>query len=92
MEGSRLHTFENLHLTLRPRKPPKLEVQRALASTWAGSSAGPDALPYSLWRVGGDCWAPLLAHLFTAMGSQGVLPPIFALGAVEHPAFILFQL
>jgi amino acid transporter len=40
------------------------------------------ALSLALWRVGDDCWAPLLAHLFTAIGYTGRLPADFSLGTI----------
>jgi hypothetical protein len=53
-----------------------------MRKTHPNSSPGPDKLPYTLWRVGNDCWAPLLAHLFTAIGSTGISPPSFNLGTI----------
>ena len=58
------------------------EVVAALKSAASQSSAGPDGVPYTLWRVGNDCWAPLLARLFTAMGTLRRLPPGFNLGTI----------
>ncbi|KAL6744710.1 hypothetical protein V8C86DRAFT_1773166, partial [Haematococcus lacustris] len=45
-------------------------------------SPGPDGLPYNLWRVDGDCWAPLIAKLFTAIGTTGTLPTGFNRGTI----------
>ena len=58
------------------------EVRLALAQCPAHSSPGPDKLPYSLWRVGNGSWAPLLARLFTAIGTTGCPPDAFNLGSV----------
>ncbi|KAL6761519.1 hypothetical protein V8C86DRAFT_1759496, partial [Haematococcus lacustris] len=45
-------------------------------------SPGLDGLPYNLWRVDGDCWAPLIAKLFTAIGTTGTLPTGFNRGTI----------
>ena len=58
------------------------EVLAALATCPPCSSPGPDGLPYALWRVGGGCWAPLLAKLFSAMGAMHVAPPGFNAGTI----------
>jgi endonuclease/exonuclease/phosphatase family metal-dependent hydrolase len=58
------------------------EVREALRAAPAGSSPGPDGLPFSVWQVGDGCWAPLLAHLFTAIGTQGAAPRGFTLGTI----------
>ena len=58
------------------------EVRAAMASCPAASSPGPDGLPYAMWRVGGGCWAPLLARLFSAMGALQQAPPGFNAGTI----------
>ncbi|MGQ2958630.1 endonuclease/exonuclease/phosphatase family protein, partial [Agrobacterium sp.] len=58
------------------------EVLTALTSCPSTSSPGPDGLPYNLWRVDGDCWAPLIAKLFTAIGTTGTLPTGFNRGTI----------
>ena len=58
------------------------EVLLALSQLPARSSPGPDSIPYSLWRVGNYSWAPLLAHLYSAIGTTGEAPPDFNLGTV----------
>lgn len=58
------------------------EVRAAMATCPADSSPGPDGLPYSLWRIGGDCLAPLLAHMYTAVGTLQAMPPGFNAGTI----------
>ena len=58
------------------------EVRRALAACPCHSAPGPDGIPYSLWQVGGGCWAPLLARLFTAMGRLHRTTPDFTRGSI----------
>ena len=58
------------------------EVIAGLRKADPHSSAGPDGLAYAFWRVGGDTWAPLLAHLFTAMCTTLTLPEGFLLGTI----------
>ncbi|NBK23353.1 MAG: hypothetical protein EOM68_15140, partial [Spirochaetia bacterium] len=58
------------------------EVVYALQRTNPTSSPGHDGIPYSLWRIDNYCWAPLLAHLFTAVGTLGLLPPGFNKGTI----------
>jgi hypothetical protein len=38
--------------------------------------------PLHYWRINNDAWAPLLAHLFTAIGTCGVVLPGFTLGSI----------
>jgi hypothetical protein len=59
------------------------EVKAALHSARPAAAAGPDGIPNSLWQVGDDAWAPLLARLFTAMGTLGRCPAGFTLGTVS---------
>ena len=58
------------------------EVKVALQSTFPGSAPGPDGIPYTMWRVCDDSWAPLLAKLFTAIGTLGRFPPNFHNGTI----------
>ena len=58
------------------------EVLSALQGINPTSSPGLDRLPYTLWRVGEDCWAPLLARLFSAIGTHGCMPTHFNRGSV----------
>ena len=58
------------------------EVRVALAHTPAVSSPGPDGVPYAVWRLGDCCWAPLLARLFTAIGTTGITPTGFNCGTI----------
>lgn len=58
------------------------EVRSALRSTPPTSAPGLDGIPYSLWRVNDDCWAPLLARLFSAIGALGLTPAGFTDGTV----------
>ena len=58
------------------------EVIAALRHAPSSSAPGPDGLPYSMWKVGRFCWAPLLARLFTAIASEGRLPRGFNLGTI----------
>lgn len=58
------------------------EVIRAMATTPAASSPGPSRIPYQLWRVGDDAWAPALAALFSAIGASGVTPRGFTQGTI----------
>jgi hypothetical protein len=60
------------------------EVQAALAELPTGSSAGPDGMPNSIWRLGGDTiWPEFLAWLFSAMAATDSLPPGFNLGSLS---------
>ncbi len=58
------------------------EVAAALAAAAPHSAAGLDGIPYTLWRVGEDCLAGLLASLFTAAGTLGRLPRGFSRGSI----------
>ena len=58
------------------------EVYAALRSSPTSTSPGIDRLPLSIWRVGEDAWAPLLAKLFSAIASEGALPPAFHRGTI----------
>jgi len=58
------------------------EVAAALRASNPGSSPGPDGVPFSLWKVGDGVWAPLLARLFTAMGTLDQAPPGFTHGTI----------
>lgn len=58
------------------------EVQQALADSKADTSPGPDGIPVELWQVGEGVWAPLLARLYTAMGTLQRLPQHYLRGVV----------
>jgi len=58
------------------------EVVAALVDVNPTSSPGPDGIPFSLWMVGRNVWAPLLARLFTAIAKTGYLPLGFNLGTI----------
>ncbi len=57
------------------------EVMAALR-TMHTSAPGPDRIPLQFWSLGDGIWAPLLAHLFTAIGHTGTLPHGFSLGSI----------
>lgn len=60
------------------------EVKAALAELPMGSSAGPDGLPNSIWRLGNDSvWPEFLARLFSAMAATDSLPTDFNLGSLS---------
>ena len=59
------------------------ETSAVFPSCRASSAAGPDGAPYSMWTdVAGGAWAPVLARLFTVIGTSGVLPRGFNLGSI----------
>jgi hypothetical protein len=58
------------------------EVLTAMHGLPPSSSPGPDGIPYAYWRINDGAWAPLLARLFTAIGTCGEVPPSFTLGSI----------
>lgn len=61
------------------------EVAQAITASRPGTSPGPDGIPIELWRWCKDETSPLLAAVFTAIGSADSaerVPPWFAQGAV----------
>ena len=58
------------------------EVLKAMKSTKANTSPGPDGIPAALWRWCKDPLAKVLARLYTAIGHTGTTPPGFPKGAV----------
>jgi hypothetical protein len=58
------------------------EVQAALQSMPTGRAPGIDGFPLEVWKVGDGVWAPLLAKLFTAIGTVQNLPTDYTLGCV----------
>lgn len=60
------------------------EVKEVLAELPTDSSAGPDGLPNSVWRLGGDTvWPEFLARLFSAMAATDSLPLGFNVGSLS---------
>lgn len=58
------------------------EVRAAMSSTKPHTSPGPDGIPAVMWRWCKDQLAPVLARLFTAMGTTNLAPEDFPQGAV----------
>ena len=58
------------------------EVRAAMKGTKPCTSPGPDGIPPVLWRWCKDQLAPVLAQLFTAMGTECRAPADFPQGAV----------
>ena len=58
------------------------EVLSALQRSNPSSSQGPGCIPFTVWRTGNDCMAPLIANLFSAIGDTGTVPPDFNLGSI----------
>jgi hypothetical protein len=71
------------------------EVRSAIKHSKPGKSPGMDGLPVEVYRLCADSWAPLLARVFTAMGTlrqlpagllDGVIVAIFKKGQRTNPA------
>jgi exonuclease III len=58
------------------------EVKQALKRTPSGKAPGLDGLPAELWRKCGDVLCPLLAKVFSAIGSMRQLPAGFTDGVI----------
>jgi hypothetical protein len=58
------------------------EVYTAVKHLNSDTVAGPDGLPPEVWQCCADLWAPVLAKLFTAIGSTGDVPESFLQGVV----------
>lgn len=59
-----------------------VEVLGAITASKPGTSPGPDGIPMDLWRWCKTSLAPVLAALFTAIGTTAQLPHGFNAGAV----------
>ena len=59
------------------------EVRRALRRSKPGTAPGLDGIPVQLYRKFADVLAPLLARLFTSMGTTGSAPRGFNRGVIS---------
>ena len=59
------------------------EVAAALKATANGKAPGWDGLPADLYKAFSRQFSPRLAHLFTAIGNTGNLPPRFTEGVIK---------
>ena len=59
------------------------EVRRALRRSKPGTAPGLDGIPVQLYRKFADVLAPLLARLFTSMGTTGSAPHGFNRGVIS---------
>jgi hypothetical protein len=58
------------------------EVARAITALTPGRVAGCDGIPPEAWKLCSDLWAPLLAKLYTIIGTTAVTPADFLKGVV----------
>ena len=58
------------------------EVRAALRKAPSGKSAGHDGIPVELWRKFKTSLAPLLARVYTAINTTGMLPARFSEGLI----------
>lgn len=72
----------NAGLTAGSLQMQPQEVYTAIKHLNSDTVAGPDGLPPEAWQCCADLWAPVLAKLFTAIGSTGDVPEGFLQGVV----------
>ena len=58
------------------------EVTQAITAMASGTVAGRDGIPPEAWKLCSDLWAPLLAKLYTIIGSTTMIPENFLQGVV----------
>lgn len=58
------------------------EVTQAITALASGTVAGCDGIPPEAWKICPDLWAPLLAKLYTIIGTTTMTPADFLTGVV----------